>query len=289
MKLIDASKRYYKGNTHAHTTCSDGLQTREAVMRMYRDLDYDFLVFSDHWTPGATEEFEGMLVLTGAEYDFDFGNQVLHVVGVFPNEAAAQGFHRGMRHEKVIEGINRAGGAAIAAHPAWSLNTPEFLENLRGICATEVYNSFSGTPWNAPRADSSAVLDLVAAGGCCIPQLAADDSHFYQGEQGRSYTMLQADELSPEGVIAALKRGSFYAGQGPRFLDVELTDRELIVRSSPVNRCTFMSNRAWVAGRCRMGDGMVESVYELQPGETFIRCEVEDVWGRRAWLSPVKL
>ncbi len=31
MKLIDASKRYYKGNTHAHTTCSDGLQTREVA------------------------------------------------------------------------------------------------------------------------------------------------------------------------------------------------------------------------------------------------------------------
>ena len=289
MKLIDPNKRYYKGNTHAHTTRSDGTRAPEEVMRLFREHGYDFLVISDHWTPGPGRNFDGMLVLAGAEYDYDFPEQVLHVVGVFPDEAAMAQLHRKMDYNQLIEGINRAGGAAILAHPAWSLNTPEFLKSLRGICAAEVYNSISGTPWNAPRADSSAVLDLLAAGGRCIPQLAADDCHFYQGEQCMSYTMLQADALTPAGVIAALKRGSFYASQGPQFLDVELTDRELIVRSSPVKRCTFVSNLVWVAGRCRMGDGMVENVYQLQPGETFIRCEIEDIWGRRAWLSPVKL
>ena len=153
----------------------------------------------------------------------------------------------------------------------------------------EVYNSISGSPWNAPRADSSVLLDVVAANGRCIPQVAADDCHFYTGEQCMSYTMLQADALTPEGVIAALKRGSFYASQGPQFIEAELTDTELIVRTSPVSRCTFISNLVWVAGRCRMGEGMVENVYRLQPGETFIRCEIEDSAGRRAWLSPVRL
>ena len=289
MKLIDASRRYYKGNTHAHTTRSDGTQSPEAVMRMFKDAGYDFLVLSDHWTPGPTEEFEGMLVLTGAEYDFNFPEQVLHIVGVFPDEDAAQGFHHRMDYPEVIGRINAQGGAAIFCHPAWSLNTPEMIKSVQGVCAVEVYNSFSGAPWNAPRADSGAVLDLVATAGRCIPQVAADDCHFYTGEQLMSYIMLQADELTSEGVIAALKRGSFYASQGPQFIDAELTERELIVRTSPVNRCTFISNLVYVEGRCRTGEGMVENVYRLQPGETFIRCEIEDDRGRRAWLSPVRL
>ena len=163
------------------------------------------------------------------------------------------------------------------------------IKSVQGVCAVEVYNSFSGAPWNAPRADSGAVLDLVATAGRCIPQVAADDCHFYTGEQLMSYIMLQADELTSEGVIAALKRGSFYASQGPQFIDAELTERELIVRTSPVCRCTFISNLVYVEGRCRTGEGMVENVYELQPGETFIRCEIEDDRGRRAWLSPVRL
>ena len=289
MKLIDASKRYYKGNTHAHTTRSDGTQSPESVMRMFRDSNYDFLVLSDHWTPGPTREFEGMLVLTGAEYDFNFPEQVLHIVGVFPDEAAAQGFRHDMDHPEVIGRINAQGGAAILCHPAWSLNTPEMIKSVQGVCAAEVYNSFSGRPWNAARADSSLLLDEVATAGRCIPQVAADDCHFYTGEQLMSYIMLQADELTSAGVIAALKRGSFYASQGPRFNDVERTERELIVRTSPVCSCTFYSNLVYVAGRCRMGEGMVENVYELQPGETFIRCEIEDSAGRRAWLSPVRL
>ena len=289
MKLIDAGKRYYKGNTHAHTTRSDGTRTPEEVMRAFRDAGYDFLVISDHWKLGRGRDFEGMLVLPGAEYDFNFPEQVLHIVGVFPDEAAAQGLHRGMEYPELIDAINHVGGAAILCHPAWSLNTPEFLRTVQGVCAAEVYNSISGTPWNAPRADSSGVLDLLAAGGRCIPQLAADDSHFYIGEQCMSFTMLQADELTPEGVIAALKRGSFYASQGPQFIEAELTERELIVRTTPVSRCTFISNLVWVDGRCRMGEGMEENVYQLQPGETFIRCEIEDNWGRRAWLSPVRL
>ena len=52
MKLIDAGKRYYKGNTHAHTTRSDGTRTPEEVMRAFRDAGYDFLVISDHWKLG---------------------------------------------------------------------------------------------------------------------------------------------------------------------------------------------------------------------------------------------
>ena len=289
MKLIDASKRYYKGNTHAHTTRSDGTQSPESVMRMFKDAGYDFLVLSDHWTPGPTQEFEGMLVLTGAEYDFNFPEQVLHIVGVFPDADAARGFTHAMDHPGVIDRINAQGGAAILCHPAWSLNTPEMIKGVQGVCAVEVYNSFSGRPWNASRADSSLLLDEVATAGRCIPQVAADDCHFYTGEQLMSYTMLQADELTPDGVIAALKRGSFYASQGPQFIDAELTDTELIVRTSPVSRCSFISNLVYVAGRCRMGEGMEENVYQLQPGETFIRCEIEDNWGRRAWLSPVRL
>ena len=289
MKLIDASKRYYKGNTHAHTTRSDGVKSPGEVMRMFRDAGYEFLVLTDHWTPGPTQDFEGMLVLSGAEYDFSFPEQVLHIVGVFPDETAAKGFSHEMDYPEVIGRINAQGGAAILCHPAWSLNTPEMIRSVQGVCAAEIYNSISGSPWNAPRADSSVLLDIVAAGGRCIPQIAADDCHFYTGEQLMSYIMLQADELTSEGVIAALKRGSFYATQGPQFIDAELTDTELIVRTSPVNRCSFISNLVYVAGRCRIGEGMVENVYRLQPGERFIRCEIEDSEGRRAWLSPVRL
>ena len=92
-----------------------------------------------------------------------------------------------------------------------------------------------------------------------------------------------------KGVLAAIRAGSFYASQGPKFLDVELDGSKLIVRTTPVNLFTFSSNKYWVAGRCRTGKDMTENIYEIQPGEKFIRCEIADEQGNRAWLSPIAL
>lgn len=302
MKLIDPNKRYYKGNTHTHTTNSDGRKKPEDVLRLYKEHGYDFLVISDHWHTFPTGEFEGMRVLSGIEYDFEFARQVLHVVGVFPNEAAAEGCYQfGMGYRRLIECINELGGAAIAAHPKWSHNTPDFILNLEGVCAAEVYNSFSGPPWNPPVADASEILDAVAEAGRCLPWLAADDSHYYTGEQCMSWTMLQADELTPEGIIAALKRGSFYASQGPLFLDAEIVDGEFRVKTTPVARCSFISDRTNLLDRCqegvtgkpapgdhhRRGSAMTENVYPIHPDDHYIRCEIEDGEGRKAWTSPV--
>ena len=153
----------------------------------------------------------------------------------------------------------------------------------------EVYNSLSDEPFNAQRGDASQILDVTAANGKVFRQVATDDAHFYRGEQCRSYIMLQAEELSVSGILSALRTGKFYASQGPRFLSTEVADGKLIVHTSPVSLCTFSSNKYWVAGRCRTGQGMTESIYEIQPGENFVRCTITDVNGKRAWLSPIVL
>ena len=39
---------WFKGNTHTHTTMSDGDSPPEVVARWYKAHDYQFLVLSDH-------------------------------------------------------------------------------------------------------------------------------------------------------------------------------------------------------------------------------------------------
>lgn len=289
MKLIDSTKKYYKGNLHMHTTCSDGTYAPEDALREYAERGYDFVAITDHWKVGAERRYGDMLVLPGVEYDFTFPTQVLHVVAIFPEQQCAEGIVRGMTHEEVIHLINARGGVAVAAHPAWSLNTHDFLATLTGIDISEVYNTLSDEPINARRGDSAQILDVTATNGKLFRQIATDDAHFYIGEQCQSFTMVQANELSVSGILEALKAGRFYASQGPEFLDVDFDGKTLKVRTSPVSVCTFSSNRFWVDGRCRTGEGMTENIYEIQPGETFIRCEITDAQGRRAWLSPIQL
>lgn len=289
MKLFDENKRFYKGNLHTHTSCSDGKHTPEEVLREYADNGYDFIALTDHWKVGSERMFENLLVLPGVEYDFTFDAQVLHLVALYPDAHWGDGITRSMSHTEIINHVNACGGVPIAAHPAWSLNTPDFLASLTNVEVAEVYNTLSDEPINARRGDSAQVLDVAAANGKLFRHIATDDAHFYVGEQCRSYIMLQAEELSVKGVLEAIRAGRFYATQGPKFLSAELIGNTLTVRTSRVSLCTFSSNKYWVAGRCRTGKDMTESVYEIQPGEKFIRCEIADEQGNRAWLSPIAL
>lgn len=40
---------YYRGNLHGHSTCSDGRDSPEEVIRLYRQAGYDFTCLSEHY------------------------------------------------------------------------------------------------------------------------------------------------------------------------------------------------------------------------------------------------
>lgn len=287
MRLIDPDRQFYKGNTHAHSTQSDGRLSPEEVFETYRSAGYDFLALTDHWHVVSEQDYRGMLVVPGAEYDFDFQTQTLHLVCLFQRAGDARGISRGMSHQAVIEHVNRSGGVVIAAHPAWSLNTPEFLASLDGVEIAEVYNTMSDEPFNGPRGNSESLLDVTAANGKYYALVAADDSHPYRGEQCVSCIMVQAAELSVPAILEALRAGRFYATQGPEFHGISVEDGVITVETSPVCRVTFCSNLYWVDDRCRSGQGLTREVYRVRPNERFVRVQITDEDGKRAWSSPI--
>ena len=293
MKIFDAQKPFYKGNLHTHTTNTDGRLAPEAVAELYRSRGYDVLSLTDHWkrtTPDACY-YEGMLLLPGIELDYTLPNQVIHIVGINVDETILTRADRRHTARQGIRDIRRAGGRAILAHPAWSLNTQETIAGLDGLTAAEIYNSVSMPPWNGDRGDSTLLLDIAAANGVMLNTVASDDAHFYTGEECSSFIMLQADELTPEGVVGALDAGRFYASRGPRFSQIEVEDGEIRVSCSPVCRILFHSNLAWVGGRCRAEKGQTEAVYKFnrERMERFVRVILIDEEGRRAWSNPIDL
>lgn len=289
MQLFEPNMRFYKGNTHAHSTQSDGRLSPEEVFETYHSAGYDFLALTDHWVLTDEQDYRGMLVIPGVEYDFAFRTQVLHLVCLFRRAGDARGISRGMPHQAVIDHVNRAGGIVIAAHPAWSLNTPAFLASLDGVEISEVYNTMSDEPFNGPRGNSESLLDVTAANGKYFRLVAADDSHPYQGEQCVSCVMVQAAELSVPAILEALRAGRFYATQGPEFHNISIEDGQITVETSPVSHISFCSNLCWVSDRCRSGQGLTREVYRVRPNERFVRVQITDSDGKRAWSSPIVL
>ena len=118
--------------------------------------------------------------------------------------------------QAIIDAVSGCGGLAVLAHPAWSLNRPADALRLSGLAGTEIYNSVSGIPWNA-RPYSGAFVDQLAVEGRLLPCFAADDAHFYNGDATRSYILVKAAEKTSAAILDAIRRGDFYATQGPRF------------------------------------------------------------------------
>ena len=282
MYIDEYGKRWFKGNLHTHTTNSDGKKTPEETIELYKENGYDFLALTDHWKVSATEMRDGILLLSGCEYDWspNVRDGVYHIVAVGMKETPE--ITRENTPVQGIEQIHAAGGLAILAHPAWSLNTPAQIKAIPGIDATEIYNSVSGLPRNC-RPYSGAVLDMLAAEGYCLPLVASDDTHFYIKEDTcRSYTMVQADACTPETITAALREGKFYATQGPR-ISVEQEDRTLRIRCTPAQSIVCFTDTAWESHRAEVGDGITETAFTMNGRVGFARIEVTDAEGNTAW------
>lgn len=283
-----AGKNWYKGNLHTHTTRSDGRMPPRQVLELYAQNGYDFLALTDHWAPCASlAELDcapapGLQLLAGCEYNVGGASGcegVYHLLAI--------GFAQPPRPQKddspqaVIDAIHAAGGLAGLAHPAWSLNTPAQMAALRGLDFTEVFNSVSDLPHNA-RPDSGLVLDMLACQGVCLPLAACDDAHFYDGDACRSFCLVQADSEQPADILQALAAGRFYASQGP-LLTVTRQGKRFTVDCSPAVQIVCYSDRVWSSHRAEVGEELTHAVFCAEDGERFVRFEVCDEEGRRAW------
>lgn len=285
MFIDNAGQRWFKGNLHMHTTVSDGRKSPEDAIRLYREHGYDFLALTDHWHVSEGEARDGMLLLSGCEYDFHRTvlEGIFHIVSI--GAASDPGVVRADTPQAAIDKIHAAGGLAILAHPAWSLNTPEQILALHGFDATEIFNSVSDLPHNC-RPYSGLTVDMLAARGLHLPLTAADDAHFYDGADAcRSYILVQAEECTREALLAAICAGRLYATQGPE-LRVTREGRRIRVACSPARSIVFFTDAVWNDHRADVGEGLTEAVFDAAPHETFVRVEVTDEAGRSAW-SPI--
>lgn len=292
-------KRRLKACLHLHTTITDGNLPPEEVIAMYEKAGYDILAITDHYKFHPGGQYGNMKLFSGCEYHLVGPNapggiyETLHVVGLdmdrdpeLDRAFAVSPLPVHQRVREVVESIRAAGGVAILAHPAWSLNTPEEIMDCGSFDGTEIYNSVSS--WTrADRAYSGQIVDMLAMRGTCLSLLATDDAHYYAGEHMRGMTMLEADAVEELGLAGAIRAGRFYATQGPEIHLERISDTHVKVRCTPVSKIVFFSNIPSAPGRVQWGDGLTEAVCPLVMNgrESYIRAEATDKNGLQAWSN----
>ena len=295
-------KRRLKVGLHTHTTLSDGHKTPEEVAAIYKAAGYDAIALTDHWVYGAGGEIDGLTILSGCEYnvggvdEWTGVHETYHIVGVgmtcdpaIPEDYIRN--HDGRIRDRVrdiVRLIREAGGLAVLAHPAWSLNTSEQILGCGDFDATEIYNSVSD--WGmSDRPYSGIIVDQIASYGMFLPLLATDDTHYYDGDECRGWVAVEADAAEELGLVEALRQGLFYATQGPEVHLKRISPTAVKLTCSPAVKIAFLSNSVWSAGRMVRGEDLTEATYEFKRHEIFVRAEVTDACGRVGYSNILKV
>ena len=173
-----------KGALHVHSTCSDGYLTPEEVLRVYRDLGFDFVALTDHdylLRPDAydrlPDEFEGMLVYRGVERTL-FVRGYVHVNQIFGDREELHVFNHPAEYALPLEQL---------------VHKMKETEKTFPIDVIEVTHQGFYTP----EYDTEAIP---------YPKVASDDAHTLEG-CGRARIEVPC-ERDRDAVLRAIKAGT---------------------------------------------------------------------------------
>lgn len=304
LSAFTAPGRFWRGNLHTHSDLSDGALPPAEVCRRYRAEGYDFIALTDHFVgiydyPIAdTTAYRdaGFTTLLGAEIHSGAmrNGELWHILAVglppdfAPPHAPAFVPVDGQESGPDLARRAREAGAFVAiAHPQWSGMTLDDARSIDAAHAVEIYNH--GCAVGCDRPDGAFYADLLLSEGRDLTLIATDDAHFTEPDHFGGWVMVKAEENVPDALLAALKRGDFYASQGPALHGVELSSRAVEVTCSPA--ATVIVQGHGSAALAAHGSSMTRAVVPLDRfrASPWIRITVVDRAGRRAWSNPIRL
>jgi hypothetical protein len=305
-----SGQAWFKGNTHTHTTNSDGDSPPEVVTRWYQDHGYSFLVLSDHNYLTAESSFpyekkDGFLLIQGEEVSAtyqttaDGPRRPIHI-NALDLKAVIEPVNGTTAAETVQANVDRIRAAQAVPHVnhpnfRWAL-TADDLMKIRGCRLLEIWNGHP-TVHNeggggAPGMEE--VWDRLLTGGLTVYGIAVDDAHHFKGEfaadrvnPGRGWIHVRAGELRPHALMQSLERGDFYASNGPVLEDVVADESSLRIRIAPrldFKHTTYFYGKG---GRVLASSADTAPSYTFRGDEGYVRARVVDSAGRAAWVQPV--
>lgn len=294
MQLVnpfESEGKWYKANLHCHTTRSDGESTPEEIVEQYRRAGYDVLALTDHW---VTNDVAGLsddkfLVISGMEaHPLVKPDCCYHLVCL--NVPVDIQLREDFAPDKCADIVNKAGGLVILGHPYWCGHDINEMLAVKNFVAIEVFNKqCSGRGIGI----SSVHWDQLLCRGKNVSAVAVDDTHYKTDPPNlkvSGWTYIKAKELTVKAVMEAIGTGCYYASCGPVIEDFRVEDGIAKVRCSPVKEIHLMAQRNLGSiFFAEESDLMTSQQLELQKEVRYVRAEVVDEKGKRAWSNPIIL
>jgi hypothetical protein len=301
-----AEVRWFKGNSHCHTTNSDGDLPPRQVVRWYHDHGYNFIVITDHnlLTDPLyldTDDRDDFLLIPGEEVTDGFEKRPLHVCAINIDEAIPPrtGDSVVSTLQNNVDAVIRQGGLAQLNHPNWRWAfTDKEIAQVRGAKLLEVYNfSFNCNNFGAGGKDGmEEIWDRVLSRGILMYGIASDDAHDYTGEfsplksnPGTGWIMVKAEALTIKDITVALESGSFYSTNGVELKDVQISETEYRVDISADSQTRYTTTFIGRDGHVLKEVFGPSAVYAFQGDEMYVRARIFASSGQFACTQPVFL
>jgi len=261
LRTLIEKGNWYKGNTHLHTTMSDGKLEPKDSVAVYRDHGYDWLAVTDHGVWGIHDDLQSdnFIVFPGTEFGTTLPEErgfCHHVVFMakpgdtpFKHGEMVQDHCKDMDMQGMIDYMTARGCIAIYCHPRWSLVEMEEYKSIKGCTAMEIYNHTAETACG--NGDGVSYFDHSLWQGDKMLAVACDDAHYRSGYMG-GWIVVKAKALTHDDIMASIKAGSFYASNGgPEIKDFYIEDGVAHIECAPAARVALygdgMLGAAWYA------------------------------------------
>ena len=295
---------WYKGNTHTHTSETDGDSPPEVVATWYKSHGYNFLVLSDHeilldLSKISHLEDSTFRFIPGEEITGKFGAKPVHLIGInisrvlkpIADTTAAATVQR------TVDSIRAAGGVPQINHPnfGWALTEDDLMEVKRANLV-EIHN---GHPLvnNEGGGDSpgmEAVWDYLLSHGKRIYGVGSDDAHHFKTEfgpkmanPGKGWVTVRATKLDPATIVAALDAGHFYASSGVELDSIVVKDADMKINIRQYKNFKYTTQFVGDNGVILKSTGDNPATFHLSGKLTYVRAKISDSNGATAWTQPV--
>lgn len=298
---------WVKGNTHTHTTNSDGRSSPRETAQWYKDHGYGFLVITDHHKFTDPDELievqsNSFILIPGEELTShpDPQGKPVHV--------CALGINRLIEDPEketpldtlrfYVGEILKKGGLPIVCHPNFKYGLDyKVMQEAANWDLFEIYNHSSNchNEGSIARLPVEQIWDILLSGGRDCWAVAADDAH-HIGESreenypGGGWVWVQVERLSAENVICAMASGDFYSTTGPELKNYTVDDKSIRIEVKPEKGIAYTVRFIGKHGQILQEVERKRTSYKFKggPEEEYVRVKIIASDGSVAWTQPVR-